>query len=81
MGPQTFADLGWWILGGAIFVSVAACALLLKLLLAKLKEICKLLSDFQKIMSKHDKAIVELQTRCAMNHRAPLANKIQGDEE
>jgi hypothetical protein len=76
MGPQSFADLGWWVLGGAIFVSVSSCALLLRLLLGKLDTICKKLDYFQRAMNRQDKVIVEIQTRCAMNHGVPTINHV-----
>jgi hypothetical protein len=74
--PETLADATWWVLSGAIFISAATCALLLKLLLNKLDAICVKLDRFDKATSEQDKAIVEIQTRCAFHHGVPIKNTI-----
>jgi hypothetical protein len=76
MAPETVADLLWWVLSGAIFVCVAACAMLLSLLLKKLDTICDKMDSLQETTSAQDKAIVEIQTRCAFHHDTPLKNAI-----
>lgn len=74
--PETLADLSWWVLSGAIFISVSTCALLLKLLLNKLDTICVNLDRFEETTSAQDKAIVEIQTRCSFHHGTPIKNHI-----
>lgn len=76
MAPDTLSDLLWWVLSGAIFVCVAACAMLLNLLLKKLDTICAKMDKFQDTTTAQDKAIVEIQTRCAFHHESPIKNVI-----
>ena len=72
--PQTVSDLLWWAMSGAIFLCVALCATLLGLLLGKLEKISTQLEVFQLVTNRQDKAIVEIQTRCSMNHGTPIVN-------
>lgn len=71
--PQDAMDIAWWVISGLVVCLMSVVVAMLKYGGGKIIE---LLQSIVSMNNQQNKAIVELQTRCAMYHKNPVQEKI-----
>lgn len=76
MAPDSIVDFVWWALNGVLVAFVGLSTFFIGMILKRLDKICEKLEAYDATTGILSRAIVELQTRCAMNHKYPVENSV-----